>query len=607
MTTHHDLAVTASGLVKQFGDTRAVDGIDLEVRRGEIFGVLGPNGAGKTTMLSMLATLARIDAGEAEIFGVDVLRQPHQVRQLIGVTGQYASVDENLTASENLRLFGRLLGLSRADAMERATTLIGQFGLEEAADRQIATFSGGMRRRLDLAASLIRRPPLIFLDEPTTGLDPRTRGQMWDTIRSLVADGSTVLLTTQYLDEADQLADRVAVIDRGRKVAEGTPDELKTSVGASTLQLRLQDPDQVSPAARILERVLRQAAGVDARGGRPQRGTRGRRPGRRRADRAPRGPGQHRVRLSREAEPRRGLPRPHRTRHQRARPHRRRTGARTMSTLTTEAPRVDPALAVDYDVTDRLSPVETLSQTLSMAWRATKKMRRNPEQFFDVLIQPLLFTAMFAYIFGGAVSGDVESYLPLLIPGILAQTTLTACIATGIQLREDMDKGVFDRFRSLPIARIAPLAGPMLADVIRYTVATGLTFATGIAMGYRPGGGVPGVLAATLLTIACGWSMAWIFTWIGIKGRSAQSVQAMSMMIMFPLTFMSNSFVPADTLPGWLQAFVNINPVSHVVTAVRDLANHGQVTGQVGWAVVACLAVIAIFAPLSVRSYRKAL
>ncbi|HWM74557.1 MAG TPA: ATP-binding cassette domain-containing protein [Nocardioides sp.] len=258
MTTHHDLAVTASGLVKQFGDNRAVDGIDLEVRRGEIFGVLGPNGAGKTTMLSMLATLLRIDAGEARIFGVDVARHPHQVRQLIGVTGQYASVDENLTASENLWLFGRLMGLSRPAAKERASTLIGQFGLEEAADRQIATFSGGMRRRLDLAASLIRRPPLIFLDEPTTGLDPRTRGQMWDTIRSLVADGSTVLLTTQYLDEADQLAGRVAVIDRGRKVAEGTPDELKTSVGASTLQLRLEDPDQLSPAAQILERVLRQ-------------------------------------------------------------------------------------------------------------------------------------------------------------------------------------------------------------------------------------------------------------------------------------------------------------------------------------------------------------
>ncbi len=235
------------------------------------------------------------------------------------------------------------------------------------------------------------------------------------------------------------------------------------------------------------------------------------------------------------------------------------------------------------------------------------KMRRNPEQFFDVIVQPLLFTAMFAYIFGGAVSGSVADYLPILIPGILAQTTLTACIATGTQLREDMDKGVFDRFKSLPIARIAPLAGPMVADLLRYTIASVLTFATGFAMGYRPGGGVPGVVAALLLTIVTGWSLAWIFTFVGIIGKSAQSVQGMSMMIMFPLTFLSNAFVPADTLPSWLQTFVNINPVSHVVTAVRDLANEGAVTAQVGWALFACAAVIAIFAPLSVRAYRRAM
>src|ERR1700750_2389771 len=230
MFTTDTPAVSARGLVKSFGDFRAVDGIDLEVRRGEIFGVLGPNGAGKTTMLKMLATLLAIDAGQARVFGVDVAREPHRVRQLVGVTGQYASVDEDLTATENLWLFGRLQGLRSADARATAKALLEQVGLEEGADRPIAQFSGGMRRRLDLAASLITRPPLIFLDEPTTGLDPRTRGQMWETIRGLVADGCTVLLTTQYLDEADQLADRVAVIDQGRKVAEGAPDELKSSV-----------------------------------------------------------------------------------------------------------------------------------------------------------------------------------------------------------------------------------------------------------------------------------------------------------------------------------------------------------------------------------------
>ena len=257
------------------------------------------------------------------------------------------------------------------------------------------------------------------------------------------------------------------------------------------------------------------------------------------------------------------------------------------------------------DLPARPSVRDTVNQSLAMAWRALKKMRRNPEQWFDVTIQPLLFTAMFAYVFGGAISGDVKSYLPLMIPGIVAQTVLTTCMATGVQLREDMEKGVFDRFKSLPIARIAPLAGPMVADVVRYLIAAGLTFVTGIAMGYRPGGGVLGLLAAIVLAIFTGWAMAWIFTWIGTIARTARSVQGLSMMILFPLTFLSNAFVPVDTLPSWLETFVKVNPVSHLVSATRDLANNATITAEVGWTLLAGLVVIAIFAPLSVRSYRR--
>ena len=247
----------------------------------------------------------------------------------------------------------------------------------------------------------------------------------------------------------------------------------------------------------------------------------------------------------------------------------------------------------------------TFNQTMTMAWRATMKMRRNFETLFDVTIQPLLFTAMFAGIFGGAISGSVAGYLPVIIPGLVGQTVLTACVATGVQLREDMDKGVFDRFKVLPIARIAPLAGPMVADMLRYAIASTLTFGTGIVLGYRPGGGVVGVFAAILLAIIAGWSMAWIFTWFGTVGRSAQGVQAISLMVMFPLTFLSNAFVPTDTMPPYLQAFANANPVSHIISAIRDLANDGQVTAQVGWALFGCAVVVAIFAPLSVKSFSR--
>ncbi|MFF1572934.1 ATP-binding cassette domain-containing protein [Leifsonia sp. NPDC058292] len=268
MTTSSEWAVEAHGLVKVFGDNRAVDGVDLNVRAGTVYGVLGPNGAGKTTTISMLATLLKPDAGEATIFGHDIRKEQQVVRQLIGVTAQFASVDETLSATENLVIFSRLLGLGRTEAKRKAAELLEEFGLTEAAKRPLKKFSGGMRRRLDLAASLISQPPLLFLDEPTTGLDPRTRAQMWDTIRRLVSTGSTVLLTTQYLDEADQLADRIAVIDTGRVVAEGTADELKASVGESSLQLRLADPADMEDARRAIASVLGVEAVISPEGSR---------------------------------------------------------------------------------------------------------------------------------------------------------------------------------------------------------------------------------------------------------------------------------------------------------------------------------------------------
>jgi ABC-2 type transport system ATP-binding protein len=249
-------AIETSRLVKTFGATRALDGIDLSIRKGSVYGLLGPNGAGKTTAIRVLATLLRPTSGTATVLGRDVVRDAARVREHVSLTGQYASVDEDLTGRENLVLVGRLLGMTWADARARAAELLDAFELADAGGRQVRTFSGGMRRRIDIAASLVTQPEILFLDEPTTGLDPRSRNQVWDLVRRIAAEGTTVLLTTQYLEEADRLADRLAVIDHGRVIAEGTSRELKASVGENALHLRLAREDQRDEARRLIAERL---------------------------------------------------------------------------------------------------------------------------------------------------------------------------------------------------------------------------------------------------------------------------------------------------------------------------------------------------------------
>ncbi|WP_156755086.1 ATP-binding cassette domain-containing protein [Actinokineospora pegani] len=254
-----ELAIEAEGLVKRFGETVALDGVDLAVPRGKVLGVLGPNGAGKTTAVRVLATLLRADEGRAVVGGFDVVEQATAVRGLVGLTGQYASVDEDLSGAENLVLIGKLLGLSKAEAKARAAELLERFELTEAATRSVKTYSGGMRRRADLAASLVGRPEVLYLDEPTTGLDPHSRNEVWATVRGLVDEGVTVLLTTQYLEEADQLADLITVIDHGKVIANGTPNDLKRRTGSQTLQVR---PSLAADLAAVAE-ILRQLTGVE--------------------------------------------------------------------------------------------------------------------------------------------------------------------------------------------------------------------------------------------------------------------------------------------------------------------------------------------------------
>ncbi|RYV50958.1 ATP-binding cassette domain-containing protein [Pengzhenrongella frigida] len=267
MTTHHDLVIEAEGLTKSFGTTKALQGVDLSVARGTVLGVLGPNGAGKTTAVRILATLLTADGGHARVAGHDVAHDAQRVRQSIGLTGQYASVDEDLTGRQNIVMIGRLLDLRAPAARQRAAELLEWFDLTDAADRPAKTYSGGMRRRLDLASSLVGRPEVIFLDEPTTGLDPSKREDMWNVIRSLVADGSTVLLTTQYLDEADALADEITVIDHGRVIAHDTPEGLKRIVGGQTLEVRPSDVTRLAETATILAAVSAAGAPEESRKG----------------------------------------------------------------------------------------------------------------------------------------------------------------------------------------------------------------------------------------------------------------------------------------------------------------------------------------------------
>jgi ABC-2 type transport system permease protein len=273
----------------------------------------------------------------------------------------------------------------------------------------------------------------------------------------------------------------------------------------------------------------------------------------------------------------------------------------TSTQVRTSSPVITPV--AERQLKNSVSLRQSISNSLVMAYRGLCKMRRTPEQFFDVTLQPILFTLMFTYIFGGAIAGNVHSYLPIVIPGILVQTVITTSVVTGVQLREDMDKGVFNRFRTLPIARIAPLAGALLADTVRYGIATVLTIVMGYILGYRPE--VLGMVTGGLLVMGAAWCISWIFAFFGVIARTASSVQGISLIVLFPLTFLSNAFVPTKTLPSWLQVFVRFNPISHLVLAVRQLANSGSIGNDFWLTLLGAVVIVMICAPLTVRAYMR--
>jgi ABC transporter DrrB family efflux protein len=599
-------AVRVEGVVKRFGATVALDGAGLEVPGGMVFGLLGPNGAGKTTLVRILATLLAPDAGRAEVFGHDVVREPAAVRELIGLTGQFAAVDELLTGRENLEMFGRLFKLSREQARRRAGELLERFDLAPAADRPARTYSGGMRRRLDIASSLLTRPQVLFLDEPTTGLDPRSRNEIWAIVRELQREGTTLLLTTQYLEEADQLADRIAVIDRGKVIAEGTGNELKDRVGGQILEVELSSVGQRDRAQALL-------AGVGCGDPQPDE----------RPDRLTLPAPRNGLQLVEEAaaELRRaqigvsdiGLRRPTLDdvflQLTGAPPSEDGGGPGTRPQPEQPAPKVSaprrPVLRLWHPSPQAAR--SAITDTAVVTGRNLRHFIRQPDLLTFSTIQPVIFVLLFVYVFGGAVSHSLPhgiTYVDFLLPGIFVQSVTFRASQTAVGLSEDLERGVVDRFRSMPIARSAVLAGRTVADLVRNILIIGLMIAVGYAVGFRFHGGAAGAIACIAVVAAFGFALSWIFAFVALTVRGAEAAQTAGFVVIFPLVFASSVFVPVSTLPHWLQAFAKISPVTVTADAARSLALFGT-PASLGAAAAWIGGLLAVFIPLSVWRYRR--
>jgi ABC transporter DrrB family efflux protein len=595
-------AVRVDGVVKSFGTTVALAGVDLQVQEGTVLGLLGPNGAGKTTLVRILATLLVPDSGRAELLGRDVVREPGTVRQLLALTGQFAAVDEVLTGRENLQMFGRLFDLSRAEAGRRAEELLERFDLAAAADRPAKTYSGGMRRRLDLASSLLTRPRVLFLDEPTTGLDPRSRNEIWAIVRDLRRERTTLLLTTQYLEEADQLADQIAVIDHGRVIALGTGNQLKDRVGGQILEVELANVAQRDRAQAVL-------AGVGC--GEPE-------------------PDERPDRLTLPA-PREGLVLVEEAAAQLRREGigvsdiglRRPTLDDVFLQLTGAAPSEDGQPRSFESATRTAEPARpavrwrppplrefgsAATDAVVVTVRNLRHFVRQPELLIFSTIQPVMFVLLFVYVFGGAVSRSLPpgvTYVDYLLPGIFVQSVTFRASQTAVGLSEDLQRGVIDRFRSMPMARSAVLLGRTVADLVRNVLIIGLMIIVGYLVGFRFHAGVANALAAVGLVASFGFALSWIFAFLALTVRGAEAAQSAGFVVVFPLVFASSVFVPVSSMPAWLQGFARASPITLTANAARSLSLTGGVPGSLGGAAAWIAAILAVFIPLCVWRYRR--
>jgi len=569
-----------------------------------VFALLGPNGAGKTTLVRILATLLEPDSGRAELLGHNVVAESSTVRKLLALTGQFAAVDELLTGRENLEMFGRLFRLSPAEARRRSSELLERFQLTDAADRIAKTYSGGMRRRLDLASSLVTAPRVLFLDEPTTGLDPRSRNEIWDIVRDLRRDGTTILLTTQYLEEADQLADEIAVIDHGRVIAEGTGNELKDRVGGQILEVELTDVRQRDEAEAALLRV---GCGSPERDERPNRlilpaprdslilveeaAAELRRAGIGVSDMGLRRPTLDDVFLqltgeppSQNGEPERAPPAPD-------------------GGFPERAPRLPrPQLPSLRDTEARVVDVGVVTM------RNLRHFWRQPDLLVFSTIQPIMFVVLFVYVFGGAVGLALPpgvTYVDYLLPGILVQSVTFRASNTAVGLSEDLRRGVIDRFRSMPMARSAVMVGRTTADLVRNVVIIGLMVVVGYLVGFRFQAGVLPALGCAALVAAFGFALSWIFAFVSLVVRGAETAQTAGFVLLFPLVFASSVFVPVSSMPSWLQPLAKASPVTVTADAARTLALTGGVPASLWGSLAWIVGILALFVPLSVWRYRR--
>jgi ABC-2 type transport system ATP-binding protein len=606
-------AVHVEGVAKRFGATIALAGVDLDVEEGTVFGLLGPNGAGKTTLVRVLATLLEPDAGRALVFGRDVVGDAAAVRELLGLTGQFAAVDEILSGRENLQMFGRLFGLSADEARRRSSELLERFELAEAADRSVRTYSGGMRRRLDLASSLLTRPRILFLDEPTTGLDPRSRIEIWDTVRELVREGTTLLLTTQYLEEADQLADQIAVIDHGRVIAQGTGSELKDRVGGQILEVELTSAAQREDAQTVLA-----AIGC----GEPEPGDR--------LDQltlpAPRNglelieDAAAALRRSRIAVSDLGLRRPtlDDVFLQLTGAPTSEDGAAPQGSSGAPAPSIPPGVAdtpryhaprLPRPRRPSLSSLrDAITDAAVVTGRNLRHFVRQPELLIFSTIQPVMFVLLFVYVFGGAVRHSLPngiSYIDFLLPGIFVQSVAFRASQTQIGLSEDLQRGVVDRFRSMPMARSAVLIGRTAADLVRNVLIVLLMIGVGYLLGFRFHAGFAQALGSIAIVSAFGLALSWIFAFVALMVRGTEAAQSAGFIVLFPLVFASSVFVPVSTFPDWLRAFAKESPVTLAANAARSYALYPGTPGSLGGAIAWVGGILAVFVPLSVWRYRR--